>query len=458
MTEAARRIGRSMARPRVGSGYGPRPRRPARHGSLRRGIVAAAAVVCALLALVPGLGPDRAAAQSPEPAAETVTMQFFHGFECTHCADERPFLAGLKGRHPGLVIEEIECWHNAENRALLKALAEERGFKATSTPVTIIGERHWVGFDGTIAREIEESVAAAFAGEELGAIQRTSLELPFLGEIDLAGSSLVVSALVIGFVDGVNPCSLWVLSVLLAMVLHSGSRGRVLAVGTTFLFVTTAMYGLYMTGMYSALDYVGQLSWIRLAVAAVALVFGLIHMKDFIWFKQGPSLSIDDAHKPGIYKRMRDIASADRSTAGVLGGTVALAVGVSLLETPCTAGLPLLWTSLLASQGVPLGTALVLFAIYMLVFLLDELALFAAAVATMRAARMQEQHGRFLKLLSGTVMVTLAVAMVLLPASLESVSGTVGVFGFAVVLVAAIWSVHRLLSGVRARRSASSDS
>lgn len=388
------------------------------------------------------------AGQSPE---DSVTLIFFHGTECTHCADARPFLVGLQGRYPALVVEQYEVWHNAENRARLKRTAAEMGFNAAATPVTIVGDRYWVGFSSAIANSIEAAVAAGFGGQPSDAIQTTTIDVPLLGAVDVGSSSLLVSALVIGFVDGVNPCSLWVLSVLLAIVLHSGSRGRVMAVGTTFLIVTTAMYGVYMTGMYSALDYVGEMGWIRLIVAAVALVFGLIHMKDFFWFKEGPSLSIDDARKPGIYSRMRAVAAADKSLPGVLGGTVVLAVGVSLLETPCTAGLPMLWASLLASQGVSLGTAVLLFAVYMFVFLLDELAVLAVAVMTLRATKVQEQHGRLLKLLSGTVMVTLAAAMLLAPSALESVTGTLQVFGFAVAVVAAVWSGSRLVAGVRSR-------
>lgn len=412
-----------------------------------------------LLVLLAALTPPAAADHRKSGLAGSdhgeVRLLFFYGTECIHCADARPFLVGLESKYAGLVIEHIEVWHNEANRARLKKLAAEMGFNPIGTPVIVIGDRHWVGFNATIAREIEETLAAAFEGRQLDVRQRAVLEVPILGTIDLSHSSLVVSALVIGFVDGINPCSLWVLSVLLAIVLHSGSRGRVALVGTTFLIVTTAMYGLYMTGMYSALDYVGHLTWIRLAVAAIALVFGLIHTKDFFFFKEGPTLSIDEARKPGIYARMRQVAASDRSIPGIIGGTVALAVGVSLLETPCTAGLPLLWTSLLASQHVPLATAIALFGVYMFVFLLDEFAVFGAAVISLRASKMQEQHGRLLKLVSGVVMLTLAVAMMVAPRALESVIGTVQVFAIAAALVAVIWSVHRLFASLhrRTRRS-----
>jgi hypothetical protein len=60
----------------------------------------------------------------------------------------------------------------------------------------------------------------------------TTLQVPFLGEIDLGAQSLVVSTALIALIDGFNPCSLWVLSVLLTLTLnHSSSRKKVLIIG-----------------------------------------------------------------------------------------------------------------------------------------------------------------------------------------------------------------------------------
>jgi cytochrome c biogenesis protein CcdA len=200
------------------------------------------------------------------------------------------------------------------------------------------------------------------------------------------------------------------------------------------------MYGLYIVGFYSALDYASELEWITIVVAAVAFTFGFLQLKDGLRPGTGPSLSISKSRRPGLYRRMRAISSGDRGLVGVLAGTVALAVGVSLLETPCTAGLPLLWTNLLSQQGVSTGTAVVLFGLYMAVFLLDELIIFGLAVFTLRATRMQEKHGRALKIVAGSVMVTLAVAMVAAPQVMTTLTGTVLVFGAAALLAAALWT------------------
>ena len=421
----------------------------------------AVANVVAVLALAGAAFPvlaHAAATPTPTPAATPapVTLTLFHGQDCPHCADERVFVAELEARYPRLDVVQYEVWYDRENMALLRKMAAEMGFEPSGTPVTILGDQHWIGFTTATAQAIEAAVAGAMAGESVEATENTIIDVPWFGQFDVAKSSLLVSAVLIGFLDGINPCSLWVLSMLLAIVLHSGSRGRVAVVGTTFLFVTTAMYALYMIGMYSALDYVGEMSTIRLAVGAVALVFGLIHMKDYFWFKQGVSLSIDDARKPGLFKRMRSLAVANKSLPAVMGGTVVLAVGVSLMETPCTAGLPLLWTNMLASQGVGLATAIGLFAVYMFVFLLDELVIFGAAVTTLRVGRVQEEHGRVLKLVSGSVMVTLAIAMMFMPFALESVVGTLQVFAVAAALVAVILALTWLKQRATARRAGGS--
>lgn len=377
-------------------------------------------------------------------ADDGVTVVLFHGDGCPHCADERAFLDELSATHPQLRVEEHEVWHDEQGRQLLIATAERLGFEPTGVPVTIIDERVWIGFDSTTAQEITAVVEAAGAPTPapVGDTPATrTVDVPLLGEMDLAGTSLLASTLAIGFVDGVNPCSLWVLSLLLAMVLNRGSRGRVLLVGTVFLTVTAGMYALYMAGMYSAASYLSGMGWLRWLVALVAGTFGLLQFKDGLGISAGPSLSISAGSRPGIYARMRRVASPEGALAATIAGTVALAVAVSLLETPCTAGLPLLWTTMLAEQGVAPMQALGLFAVYMLVFLIDELIIFVLAVVTLRATRVQERHGRALKLVAGSVLICLAVTMLLAPTALTTLVGTIVVFGTALAIAAVAYAL-----------------
>ena len=406
------------------------------------------ALTIALLAVVGIVTPTPADQSAASPDPPPVELTLFYGAGCPHCHAELEFLAELQERWPDLRIVTHEVWNDAGNRALYREMAAAHGLEANAVPGSFVGGRVWIGFSASIGAEIEAAVAALYAGIAPAEPTPASIEVPVIGDVTVGDRSLLVATLLIGFVDGVNPCSLWVLSVLLALVLHSGSRTRVFAVGSLFLVVTSALYGLYMLGAYSALDYAGEARWIRLVVAAVAGVFGALHLKEYVT-PAGPSLRISATRKPGLYRRMRSLAAADRSLPAVLGGTVVLAVGVSLLETPCTAGLPLLWTDMLAERDVPAAGAAFLFTLYLAVFLLDELALFAVAVITLRATKMQERHGRVLQLASGTLMLTLAGAMVFTPRALESLPGTLAVFAAAggvvgtVLLTEWIRTTHR---------------
>lgn len=293
---------------------------------------------------------------------------------------------------------------------------------------------------------------ACYQQEATGSVEITSevIDLPLIGPVDVGGSSLLVATFLIALVDGVNPCSLWVLSILLALVLRTGSRGRVLAIGGTFLVVTTLLYGLYIGGIYGFLSQVSNLTWIRIVMAVIALAFGIINLKDYFWYKRGISLTIPERKKPGVYHRMREVAGSSESLPVALTGTAVLAVGVSVLETPCTAGYPLLWSNLLATNDVGLAAAVPLFALYMVVFLIDELAVFGAAVVAMRALKLEERAGRLLKLVGGTIMITLAATLIFFPEAMNSVTGAVAVFGAALLAVVAVVATERLLkSGAR---------
>jgi cytochrome c biogenesis protein CcdA/glutaredoxin len=418
-------------------------------GRLLRTLAALAAVV--MLVLSPGLALASTPASSGPGADDEVVLTLFWGDGCPHCAEEEEWLADVAGEYPQLTVVRYEVWHDERNRVLLEETAAEMGFDPTGVPVTIIGERHWIGWTDAIRDEVEAVIdGSAPATEDTAGDGSSSVEVPFFGSVAVSSDSLVVSTLVIGFVDGVNPCSLWVISVLLAIVVRTGSRRRVAAIGGTFLLVTAAMYALYMAGIYSAMGVLGHIGAVQVVVAVVAGVFGLVSLKDYFAFKKGLSFTIPDSSKPGIYKRMRAAAGREELLPA-LAATVVLAVGVSLLETPCTAGFPVLWTGLLEAQGVGFAEAAFLFLLYMLPFLADELVVFGLAVGTMRVAKMQEKHGRLLKLVGGTMMLALAVTVLVAPSAMSDPLIATTVFLVA-LLAAAI--VHLATRGVaEARKS-----
>jgi hypothetical protein len=274
---------------------------------------------------------------------------------------------------------------------------------------------------------------------------RRTLHVPLIGDVDLTRHSLLVSTALIAFVDGVNPCSVWVLSVLLALTLQTRSRRRVLLIGLVFLTVTSLVYVAFIAGLFTVFRVVRFLGWIQVLVALVALGFGLINVKDYFWWGVGPSLTIAAEDKPGIYRAMRRVRAAGGSLWGTVAATVALSAGVSLVEFGCTAGFPVLWTNLLIQQQATPLAFVVLLALYMLIYQLDELAIFLTAVFTLRASRFEERHGRALKLLGGMLMLALAGVMLVRPDLLNAIGSALLIFGAAFLVTLLILVAHRAL-------------
>lgn len=395
-------------------------------------------------------------AATPAEDAQPPHLVIFWAEGCPYCEAELEFLDELGDEYPTLVISRHEVRDSEANRELFVAAMEALGEGIDGVPTTIIDDRVWVGFNADTAASIELAVGALVGGQpqdDDAAATDGVIALPFVGAVDVAGSSLLVSTVLIAFVDGFNPCSLWVLTILLALVLNMGSRRRLLAVGGVFLAITTLLYGIYILGFYSVLSYIGYVGWVRVGVAALALTFGIINVKDYFALGRGPSLTIPEKRKPELYRRIRQVARPDRPLLPVLGGTVALAVGVSLIETPCTAGFPVLWADLLAERGVAPAGAVALFAVYMFVFLIDELLVFGSAVVAMRVTKVTEKHGRVLKLVGGSVMIVLAVVLLFAPELMESVTGALAVFFGAFAMAAVVVAIEGTFRPAKPRLS-----
>jgi thiol-disulfide isomerase/thioredoxin len=432
-----------------------------------RALLLALLATAALLGLGATASATTASAQTRvvDPTADVI---IFWGDGCPNCAKQEIWLEQLEQQHPNLNIVRYEVWNSEANRELFVSVGEDLGFEAGSVPTAIIGERVWIGWTNSIEQDMAGAVSLVERGElpkpgvygteGAGTCSTEDLEcsaepepiiidVPLFGEVSLGNKSLLVSTIIIGFVDGINPCSLWVLSILLTIVLRTNSRPRVLAIGSTFLVVTAVMYGLYMAAFYSALTVVGYLGIIQWVVAGVAGVFGVVSVKDYFAFKKGLSFTIKDSAKPGIYSRMRAAAGHERLIPA-LGATLVLAVGVSLLETPCTAGFPVLWTGMLHANGVGTVETIFLFFAYMIPFLLDELIIFGIAVFTMKSFKMQEKHGEMLKLFAGVTMLVLAAVMVINPTLMENPIAALILFAAAFVLALVI---HLVTTRIRRR-------
>ena len=360
---------------------------------------------------------------------------------------------------------------------IFEKMTNAYNFEPSGVPTTFIGDQHWIGYNPGQAKEIEEAVkkcslegckdsaegiltaAELNQAKPLAEIPQenqsatpvqdnpeesvSGFTIPLIGTVDLQSQSLPIATLLIAIVDGVNPCSIWALTMLLALTLHTGSRKKVLIIGFVFITVTAAIYALFILGLFSVLSVLSFTGWIQAVVALVALFFAAVNIKDYFWYKEGLSFTIADDKKPGIFQKMRKVMDAGDSFWGLVGATVVLSAGVSLVEFSCTAGFPVIWVNLLTAQQVAPLTFGLLLLLYMVIYQIDELGIFLVAVVTLKSSRVEEKHGRILKLAGGMLMFALALTMLINPRLMNSLTSSLIVFGSAMVATVLVLLVHR---------------
>ena len=84
-----------------------------------------------------------------------VTLYFFRGEGCSHCAEFEAWLEEIEPEYGNLFeIKDYETWYNKENAELMTKVAETRGEEASGVPYIIIGNKSWNGFADEYKPEI----------------------------------------------------------------------------------------------------------------------------------------------------------------------------------------------------------------------------------------------------------------------------------------------------------------
>jgi len=381
-------------------------------------------------------------------------IHFFQAANCPHCAEARPFLTGLTDRYPQVEVVEYDVWGDHQAFERLLQLAEVRGQALISTPALLVGNRIWFGFSPTIAAELEGEVRRCLVQnciDPLAAPPPSSaaptetavegIELPLLGRLDPESLSLPLFTLVIGLLDGFNPCAFFVLLFLLSLLTHARSRRLMLLIGGVFVFFSGLIYFLFMAAWLNLFLLAGNLRGITFGAGLVALLVAAINIKDFFFFKVGVSLSIPEGAKHGLFARMRTLVHASRLPA-VLAGTMVLAVSANTYELLCTAGFPMVYTRVLTLHRLDTWQHYLFLGFYNVVYVLPLLVIVLIFTFTLGEKKLSEHQGRVLKLLSGMMMLLLGGLLLLRPGRLNQPSVAVGLLLLALSMTGLIVLLH----------------
>ncbi len=90
---------------------------------------------------------------------EKVTIYFFWGDGCPHCATQKPFLEELEQEYGNEIeVKMFETWKNPNNAKFFQEVAQAYGTTAQGVPTTFIGEEHWVGYADSMGQEMEQKI------------------------------------------------------------------------------------------------------------------------------------------------------------------------------------------------------------------------------------------------------------------------------------------------------------
>lgn len=375
--------------------------------------------------------------KSHEIAAQPADIEVFVRSGCPHCAQAELFLQELKREQPALNIRIHDVVQESSALQQLQQFAKQQGIGTIRVPAFQVGGQLIIGYSdeltsGQLIRNVlaqaqtpksldtsgsceAEPALSCEAGTEKTAPVAQPFFLDFFGRrLSLDEIGLPLFTLTMGLLDGFNPCSLWVLILMISLLAPMNNRPRMAAIAGTFVAVEGLAYFIFMAAWLNLFLLIGLSRLSEIIIAVIALFAGLVNLKDFWFYGRGLSLSIPNAAKPGIYAKMRHILQAQNLT-GALLGTIVLAMLVQAVEFMCTSGFPALYTRILTLKQLDNISYYSYLLLYNLAYMFDDVIILAIGIITLSQRRLQEQEGRWLKLLSGLVMAGLGIYLIVNP-------------------------------------------
>jgi len=372
-----------------------------------------------LFAVIPAI----AAPQSQPPQLTEIDLYVSKG--CQHCAASQEFFARLAQERHDFRITLHDIQRDPHALIQLDKLSRAHGLVRPGVPTIRIGQALIVGFDrpettGTRIRQTLDRVASptpTIAESQCGiesdatcdSAPDDTIRIPLLDlRVSAESLGLPLFTIVVGLLDGFNPCSMWVLILMISMLASLGDRRKMLVIAGTFVAIEGIAYFAFMAAWLNLFLVIGLSRVSLLAIGCIALVAGIINLKDFVMPGHGISLSIPAIAKPAIYAKLRNILTADSLWPAVL-GTVVLAVLVQIVELLCTSGFPALYTRILTLRQFDKATYYAYLLLYNAMYMLDDVVVLGIGVVTLSQRRLQEKEGRLLKLIAGLTMFCLGI-------------------------------------------------
>lgn len=347
-------------------------------------------------------------------AQSKVELEFFYTTTCPYCATEKVFLTKLAEKYEGLEIKNYVLSSDS-NQALWEQRGKELGVQVGSVPFTVIGNKHWTGFEEeTIGKEIEQAVREVLGEAVVEKQEEGVIKVPILGKINWQTMSLPLLTLIVAMVDGFNPCAMWTLLFLISLLLGLKDKRRMWLLGLSFILASGVVYYFFLAAWLNAFLIIGMVKWIRMLIGAFAVGAG--GWSFFQWWsnRDGGCITADSEKRKKIFDKLKEVVNNKRLFLAVL-GIMGLAVAVNMVELACSAGLPAVYTQALALHNLPKVSYYLYLLFYIFIFMLDDLAIFVIAMLSFKAVGIESKYVNISRLIGGVVMLWIGYAMLFKP-------------------------------------------
>lgn len=337
---------------------------------------------------------------------------FYTQSGCPYCDQAREFLDKAKRQHPGFQFEERNLTQDPEALTTFLDVVTQYDIERPAVPLILVGDQVFVGYRSPQTPQLLAELLGW--GDDDTRPMDTGPEELVPAWLSLDRYGLPAFTVILGLMDGFNPCAMWVLMFLLSMLVHVKSRQRMFLIAAIFVLVSGVIYFLFMAAWLNFFLAFRWSGFLRILIGLLGLTVAGFHLKDFFMSLKGPSLSISMAGKNRIGAVIRSVITARNMPLAILMVST-LAVLVNFYELLCTAGLPALYTQILVNQNVEGGRFYGFLLLYNAAYIFDDSVMVFSATWALSSQRLKPVAGRALKGVSGAFLLLLSLLLIFRP-------------------------------------------
>ncbi|QQS21152.1 MAG: hypothetical protein IPL87_01305 [Candidatus Moraniibacteriota bacterium] len=234
--------------------------------------------------------------------------------------------------------------------------------------------------------------------------------------LDASNFSLPVLSMVLGFIDGFNPCAMWVLVTFLLLLAQTKSKKKLVQVAGLFVVAEALMYYLILNVWFTTWDFVGLDRIVTPLVGLVAIGGGIFFLYE--WYTSlGTELAcriVDAERRSKIIGKIKSFLTGKFTFVTAM-GVIGLALSVNIIEFACSIGIPQAFTKILELNDLGFIQSQSLMALYVLFYMVDDVLVFALALWGFEKIHLTEKYSRWSALVGGILMLFLGFLLLVRP-------------------------------------------